>query len=343
LNQLSWWRFRKRVEYHMLSRMTKVILIQRTGGPEVLTHDLVELRPPGPGEARVRHAAIGVNFIDTYHRSGLYSVPLPAVLGVEAAGTVEAVGAGVDLAPGTRVAYATAGTGAYAEARLVPAERLVPLPTTIGDELAAAALLKGMTAEMLVRRVVEVREGDTAVVHAAAGGVGSILTQWLRALGARTIGIVSSEHKALLARANGCEHVLLAGKDDLVARVRELTNGRGARVVYDSVGKATLPSSLDMAMSRGLVVSFGNASGKPDPVDPLTLGAKGSLFLTRPVLNEYTKTREELLASARALFDVLGSGAVKARIGQRYPLADAAQAHRALEGRHTTGSTLLLP
>jgi NADPH2:quinone reductase len=327
----------------MLSRMTKVILIQRTGGPEVLTYDFVELRPPGPGEARVRHAAIGVNFIDTYHRSGLYAVPLPAVLGVEAAGTVEAVGAGVDLAPGTRVAYATAGTGAYADARLVPAERLVPLPTTIGDELAAAALLKGMTAEMLVRRVVEVREGDTAVVHAAAGGVGSILTQWLKALGARAIGIVSSEQKAMLASANGCEHVLLAGKDDLVARVRELTNGRGARVVYDSVGKATLPSSLDMAMSRGLVVSFGNASGKADPVDPLTLGAKGSLFLTRPVLNEYTKTRDDLLASARALFDVLGSGAVKVRIGQRYPLADAAQAHRALEGRHTTGSTLLLP
>jgi NADPH2:quinone reductase len=241
------------------------------------------------------------------------------------------------------VAYATAGTGAYAEARLVAADRLVPLPATVGDELAAAALLKGMTAEMLVRRVVEVRAGDFAVVHAAAGGVGSILTQWLKALGARAIGIVSSEQKAILARENGCEHVLLSGQGDLVARVRELTDGHGARVVYDSVGKATLPSSLDMVRSRGIVVSYGNASGKPDPVDPLALSAKGSLFLTRPVVNEYTKTPEELLASARALFELLGSGAVKVRVGQRYPLADAAQAHRALEGRHTTGSTLLLP
>jgi NADPH:quinone reductase len=327
----------------MLSRMTKVILIQRTGGPEVLTLDSVELRPPGPGEARVRHAAVGVNFIDTYHRSGLYAVPLPAVLGVEAAGTVEAVGTGVDLAPGTRVAYATAGIGAYAEARLVPADRLVPLPTTIGDELAAAALLKGMTAEMLVRRVVEVRAGDFAVVHAAAGGVGSILTQWLKAIGARAIGIVSSEQKAIMARANGCEHVLFAGKDDLVAGVRELTDGRGARVVYDSVGKTTLPLSLDMAMSRGLVVSYGNASGKADPIDPLTLSAKGSLFLTRPVVNEYTKTRAELLESAGALFEMLASGKIKVRIGQRYPLADVAQAHRTLEAKQTTGSTVLMP
>lgn len=326
----------------MLSRMTKVILIQRTGGPEVMMLDTVELRPPGPGEVRVQHAAIGVNYIDTYHRSGLYALPLPAVLGVEASGTVAAVGTGVDLAPGTRVAYATAGPGAYADARLVPADRLVPLPTTISDELAAAALLKGMTAEMLVRRVVEVRAGDVAVVYAAAGGVGSILSQWLKALGARAIGIVSSEQKATLARQNGCEDVLVTGRDDLVARVRELTGGSGARVVYDSVGKTTLPLSLEMARSRGLVVSFGNASGKPDPVDPLTL-AKGSLFLTRAVLNEYTKTRAELLDSARALFEMLGSGAVKVRIGQRYPLADAAQAHRALEGRHTTGSTLLLP
>jgi NADPH2:quinone reductase len=343
LNQLSLRRFRKRVEYHMLSRMTKVILIQRTGGPEVLMLDSVELRPPGPGEVRVQHAAIGVNYIDTYHRSGLYAIPLPAVLGVEASGTVAAVGPGVELAPGTRVAYATAGTGAYAEARLLPADRVVPLPTTIGDELAAASLLKGMTAEMLVHRLVQLREGDVAVVHAAAGGVGSILTQWLKHLGIRAIGIVGSEQKAELARQNGCETVLVAGKDDLVQRVRALTDGRGARVVYDSVGKTTLPSSLDMAMARGLVVSFGNASGKADPVDPLTLGAKGCLFLTRPILNEYTKTPEELRASASALFDLLGSGAVKVRIGQRYPLADAAQAHRALEGRHTTGSTLLVP
>jgi NADPH2:quinone reductase len=327
----------------MLSRMTKVILIQRTGGPEVLTLDSVELRPPGPGEVRVRHAAIGVNFIDTYHRSGLYALPLPAVLGVEAAGTIEAVGTGVELTPGTRVAYATAGTGAYAEARLVPADRVVPLPTTIGDELAAACLLKGMTAEMLVRRVIEVRAGDFVVVHAAAGGVGSILTQWLKAIGARAIGIVSTEQKAIMARANGCEHVLFSGKDDLVAGVRELTDGRGARVVYDSVGKATLPSSLDMAMSRGLVVSYGNASGKADPIDPLVLGAKGSLFLTRPVVNEYTKTREELLEAAGALFDLVASGKIKVRIGQRYPLADAAQAHRALEGKMTTGSTVLVP
>jgi NADPH:quinone reductase len=327
----------------MLSRMTKVILIQRTGGPEVLTLDSVELRPPGPGEVRVQHAAIGVNYIDTYHRTGLYTVPLPAVLGVEAAGTIAAVGTGVDLTPGTRVAYATAGIGSYAEARLLPADRVVPLPSTIKDELAAASLLKGMTAEMLVRRVVELHAGDVAVVHAAAGGVGSILTQWLKLLGVRTIGIVSSAQKAELAKQNGCETVLVTGQDDLVAGVRERTDGRGARVVYDSVGKTTLPLSLDMAMARGLVVSFGNASGKADPIDPLTLGAKGCLYLTRPIVNEYNKTRAELLASANALFDVLGSGAVKVRIGQRYPLADAAQAHRALEGRHTTGSTLLMP
>jgi NADPH:quinone reductase len=322
--------------------MTRAVLIHRTGGPEVLELGTLDLPPPGPTEARVRHTAIGVNFLDTYHRSGLYPLPLPAVLGVEAAGIVEARGERVSFEVGARVAYAAAGPGAYAEARLVAADRLVPLPDGITDELAAAVLLKGMTAEYLIRRTYAVSSGNTVLLHAAAGGVGLIAGQWLAALGARVIGVVGTREKAELARANGCAHVLLSGQDDIAARVRELTDGRGVPVVYDSVGKATLAASLDSLAPRGMLVSYGNASGKPDPVDPLVLSQKGSLYLTRPKLADYVETRDELLASAAALFDVVLAGRVKIHIGQRFPLADAARAHRALESRATIGSTLLL-
>jgi NADPH2:quinone reductase len=343
LNQLSWRHFPKRLEYHMLPGVTKAIRIHQTGGPEVLKLEDIELPPPGDGEARVRHEAIGVNFIDTYHRSGLYSLPLPAVLGVEAAGVIEDVGAGVALPVGARVAYSQAGAGAYAEARNVRADRLIVLPESVSTELAASALLKGMTAEYLVRRTYTARAGDIALVHAAAGGVGSILVQWLTALGARVIGVVSSAEKAELARVFGCSDVLLSGSGPLAPRVRELTGGRGVHVVYDSVGKATLPDSLECVARRGLVVSFGNASGRPDPIDPLKLAELGSIFFTRPVLADYTKTREELVASADAVFAVLANATVKVSIGSRFALAEAEQAHRALEARQTTGSTLLLP
>jgi len=321
--------------------MTRAVVLERTGGPEVLALQNIELPPPGQGQALVRHTAIGVNLIDTYHRSGLYPLPLPAVLGVEAAGIVEAVGDGVGLALGTRVGYALAGTGAYADARLVSAERLVPLPDTLTDEVAAAVLMKGMTVEYLVRRTYAVSSDNTVLLHAAAGGVGLIASQWLRALGARVIGVVSTEEKAALAREHGCAEVLLSGQDDLAARVRELTHGHGVPVVYDSVGKATFQASLDSLAPRGLLVSYGNASGKPGPLEPQVLQEKGSLFLTRPTLAHYVSTRAELLASAAAVFEVLARGEVRVRIGQRFPLADVAAAHRALEARKTTGSTLL--
>jgi NADPH2:quinone reductase len=341
LNQLPLARFRKRVEYHGRTRMTRAVLIRRTGGPEVLELASVDLPAPGPGEARVRHTAIGVNFIDTYHRTGLYPLPLPAVLGQEAAGIVEARGERANVEVGARVAYAAAGPGAYAEARLVAADRLVPLPDGISDELAAAVLLKGMTAEYLIRRTYAVRSGNTVLLHAAAGGVGLIASQWLAVLGATVIGVVGSREKAELARAHGCAHALVRAEDDIVARVRELTDGRGVSVVYDAVGKATLAMSLDSLAPRGLLVSYGNASGKPDPVDPLVLSQKGSLYLTRPKLADYVETRTELLDSARALFDTVVAGKIRVRIGQRFALADAADAHRALESRATTGSTLL--
>jgi NADPH2:quinone reductase len=323
--------------------MTRAVIIERTGGPEVLTVGNIELPPPGQGQARVRHTAIGVNLLDTYHRSGLYKLPLPTVLGTEAAGIVEAIGPGVELALGARVGYAQAGPGAYADARLVAADRLVPLPDTVSDEVAAAVLLKGMTVEYLVRRTFPISSGNTVLLHAAAGGVGLIASQWLRALGARVIGVVGSDEKAALAREHGCAEVLVSGRDDIAARARELTDGRGVDVVYDSVGKATFSSSLDALARRGLLVAFGNASGKADPIDPLVLSQKGSLFLTRPKLDDYVTTRAELLASAAALFAVIERGDVRPRIGQRFPLADAAEAHRALEARRTTGSTLLMP
>ncbi len=321
--------------------MTRAVLIRRTGGPEVLELAEVDVPAPGPGEVLIRHTAIGVNFIDTYHRSGLYPLALPAVLGVEAAGIVQDRGDGVDVAKGARVAYALAGNGAYAGARLVRADRLVPIPDGISDEVAAAALLKGMTAEFLVRRAHAVSSGNTVLLHAATGGVGLFVSQWLKALGARVIGVVSTPQKAALAREHGCDEVLFSGRDDIARRVRELTDGRGVPIVYDSVGKATFGASLDALAPRGLLVSYGNASGKPEPLDPLVLSQKGSLFLTRPTLADYVRTRDELLASAAAVFDMITSGGLRVRIGQRFTLDAAAEAHRALESRATTGSTIL--
>jgi NADPH2:quinone reductase len=325
--------------------MTRAIRIHRTGGPEVLQLDNVDLGTPGPGQALVRHKAIGINFIDAYHRSGLYPLPsLPHGIGGEGAGVVEAVGSGVTLAkPGDRVAYAGVAPGSYAEARLVPAERLVPLPDGIDDRTAAAMMLKGMTVEYLVRRTFKVEPGMTVLFHAAAGGVGLIACQWLKHLGATVIGTVGSDAKAALARAHGCDHPIVYTRDNVVEKVRALTSGRGVPVVYDGVGRSTFEMSLDCLARRGMLVGFGNASGAAAPLDPLVLSLKGSLYLTRPTLKDYTVTREELLASAGALFDVVRKGAVKIEVRRTWPLAEAAAAHRALEARETTGSSVLLP
>ena len=324
--------------------MSRAIRIHSTGGPEVLRWEEVDAGAPAASEALVRHSAIGVNLIDTYHRSGLYPQALPATLGMEAAGVVEAVGASVDfLRAGQRVAYAGGPVGAYAEKRVIPAHRLVPLPDDIGDETAAAVMLKGMTARYLLRQTYEVRPGDTILVHAAAGGVGLIACRWASHLGATVIGTVGSDEKAALARANGCHHVIVYTREDFAARVRKITGGRGVRVVYDSVGRSTWDGSLDCLQPRGLMVSYGNASGPVPPVSPLTLSAKGSLYLTRPTLMTYTATRDDLLANAGELFDVVRAGIVAARVGGRYALANAAQAHRDLEARRTTGSLVLVP
>jgi NADPH2:quinone reductase len=323
--------------------MTHAIRIHETGGPSVLRWDEVEVGAPGPGEARVRHAAIGLNFIDTYHRSGLYPLPLPAVIGSEGAGTVVAVGPGVtQIAPGDRVAYA-GPVGAYAQERLVAAHRLVPLPEGVDERLAAAAMLKGMTAQYLLRRTHRVEAGETILLHSAAGGVGLIAAQWAKSLGATVIGTVSTDEKAALARNAGCDHVVVTPREDFVARVREITSGAGVRVVYDAVGKDTFLRSLDCLAPLGLMVTYGNASGPVEPISPLLLSQKGSLFLTRPTLMTYTARREDLLATAADLFAVLRSGTVQLRIGATFPLREAAAAHEALEGRRTTGSTLLLP
>jgi NADPH:quinone reductase len=325
---------------------TRAIVIHATGGPEVLRLEELETGAPGPGQALVRHTAIGVNFIDTYHRSGLYPLPrLPHGIGSEAAGVVEAVGPGVTgVAPGLRVAYAAAGPpGAYAGARLVAADRLVPIPEGIDDRIAAAMMLKGMTVEYLIRRAFPVEHGMTVLFHAAAGGVGLIAAQWLRHLGVTVIGTAGSDEKAALARAHGCAEVIVYTRESIAERVRALTSGRGVPVVYDAVGKATFEDSLDALARRGTLVSFGNASGAPPPFDPLVLSRKGSLHLTRPTLMDYTATREELLASAAALFEVVLSGAVRIEVRQTWPLAEAAAAHRALEARHTTGSSILIP
>lgn len=322
--------------------MPYAIRFHETGGPEVLRWEEVEVGSPGPGEARVRQAAVGLNFIDTYYRSGLYPLPLPAVPGSEAAGVVTAVGPGVtEVTPGDRVAYA-GPVGAYAEERLVAAHRLVPLPDDVDDRAAAAAMLKGMTAQYLLRRTHRVERGETILLHSAAGGVGLIAAQWAKSLGATVIGTVSTDAKSALAREAGCDHVVVTSREDFVARVKEITGGAGVRVVYDGVGKETFEGSLDCLAPLGLMVSYGNASGPVAPISPLLLSQKGSLFLTRPTLMAYTARREDLLATAADLFEVLRSGAVKVRIDATWPLREAAGAHEALESRRTTGSTVLL-
>jgi NADPH:quinone reductase len=325
--------------------VSHAVRIHGTGGPEVLKFEEVPGEAPGDGEVLVRHAAIGINFIDTYHRSGLYPLPsLPHGIGVEAAGVVEAVGAKVsDFRIGDRVAYVAATPGSYADVRRVPADRLVALPAGIDDEAAAAMMLKGMTVEYLIRRTFPVKAGQKVLWHAAAGGVGLIACQWLAHLGVEVIGTVSSKEKAELAAEHGCKYPVIYTQEDFVARVRELTGGQGVPVVYDSVGKSTFLPSLDCLSPRGMYVTFGNASGKPDPFDTAILSQKGSLFLTRPVLGHYTATRADLTESANALFEVVQSGAVRIEVRQRWALGEAAEAHRALEGRRTVGSSLLIP
>jgi NADPH:quinone reductase len=320
------------------------IRIHQYGGPEVLRFDSVDLAEPAAGEARVRHTAIGLNFIDTYHRSGLYPVELPAGLGSEAAGEVAAVGQGVtDLKPGDRVVYTGRPADAYSEARNFPASQLVPIPEGVSDEQAAAVFLKGLTAWYLLRRSYRVQKGDPILLLAAAGGVGSLASQWANHLGATVIGIVSTEEKALLARTQGCHHIIMADARDSAAKVRRLTGGEGVAAVYDSVGKDTFFSSLDALRPHGVMVSFGNASGPVGPFAPSELAKRHSLYVTRPVLFDFVDTRERLLAASKELFDLVGRGVLKININQRYPLQDAADAHRDLEARKTTGSTILLP
>ena len=324
--------------------MTHAIRFHRTGGPEVLQWEEVGVGEPGPGEVRVRHAAVGLNFIDTYHRSGLYPVPLPSGIGLEGAGTVEALGPGVThLQVGDRVAYAGGPLGAYSEARLIPADRLIRLPDSLSFETGAAMMLQGLTAAYLLRRTYRVQKGDTVLIHAAAGGVGLIACQWAKALGATVIGTVSTEAKAELARAHGCDHPILYTREDFARRVRDITSGEGVPVVYDGIGKDTFTGSLDSLRPLGTMVSFGNASGPVGLIDPLLLSQKGSLFFTRPTLMHYTARRADLEALATELLGVVTSGQVKIEVHQRFPLQQAAAAHIALEGRQTTGSTVLLP
>jgi NADPH:quinone reductase len=322
----------------------KAIRIGKTGGPEVMHLEEVDLPTPTEGEVRVRHKAIGLNFIDTYHRSGLYPVSLPSGLGLEAAGVVEDVGKGVDaLKVGDRVAYGVGPIGAYAEAKNHPAHRLSKLPDSISYEQAAGMMLKGMTARYLLRETYKVQPGDAVLIQAAAGGVGLILCQWANALGAIVIGTAGSPEKAELATANGCHHVINYSKEDVAKRVREITGGRGVGVVYDGVGQATVMSSLDSLKPRGLFVTFGNASGPIKALDTLWLSQRGSLYLTRPTLMSYVAGDKDLQANAAELFAIVTSGKVRITINQRYKLTDAAQAHRDLESRKTTGATVLLP
>lgn len=324
--------------------MTKAIRIHAQGGPEVMRWEDVPTPEPGPGEALVHHTAVGLNYIDVYFRTGLYKVPtLPATLGMEAAGMIRAVGADVvGFKAGDRVAYASAPIGAYATDRVIAADRLVHLPDSIDDRTAAAMMLQGMTAQYLLRRTYPVKPGEPIVVHAAAGGVGLLLCQWAKHLGATVIGVVSTEAKAELAREHGAAHVVV-GHASLPADVKRITAGAMVPVVYDSVGKDTFMASLDCLAPLGTMISYGNSSGAVPPVDIALLGAKGSLFLTRPSLATYTARRGDLEQAASELFDVVGSGAVKVRVNQTFPLSDAAAAHVALEGRKTTGSTVLIP
>ncbi len=323
--------------------MTKAIRIHAHGGPEVMRWEDVPTPDPGPGEALVRHAAVGLNFIDVYFRTGLYKTGLPAVLGMEGAGTVTATGPDVtEVAVGDRVAYATAPIGAYSTERVIAADRLVKLPDNIDFTTAAAMMLQGITAQYLLRRTYKVQPGETILVHAAAGGVGLIMCQWAKSLGATVIGVVSTDAKAELARAHGADHVIV-GHADLAAEVRRFTGGAMVPVVYDSIGKDTFMASLDSLAPLGMMVSFGNASGPVGAIDVGLLGAKGSLFLTRPGLATYTAKRADLQRAASELFDVVGRGVVNIRVNQTFPLEDAARAHEALEARLTTGSTILLP
>ena len=326
-----------------MSDTTHAIRIHATGGPEVLTWEEVDVPSPGPGEALIAQTAVGLNFIDVYHRSGLYPVPsLPAIVGSEAAGVVEAVGEGVtEVAVGDRVVYCM-HLGSYAERRLIESRQLVKVPDGITDEQAGAMMLKGCTVQYLLRRTHPVQPGETILVHAAAGGVGLLACQWAKHLGATVIGTVGTPEKAELARAHGCDHPVVYSQEDFVERVREITNGVGVAVVYDSIGQDTFMASLDCLRPRGLMVSFGNASGPVEPISPTLLAAKGSLFLTRPRLDTYTATREELESTAAELFEVVASGAVKVEVKQTFPLRDAAQAHRDLEARKTSGSTVLM-
>jgi NADPH2:quinone reductase len=323
--------------------MTKAVRFHKTGGPEVLQLDDVQVAVPGQGQVRVRHTAIGVNFVDTYQRTGLYPMPLPQVAGNEGAGVVEQVGPGVTaLKVGDRVAY-TGQIGSYCGERLLPADRLVKIPDGISDEQAASMMLKGMTVQYLIHRTYPVKAGDTVLWHAAAGGVGLIACQWLKALGVTVIGTVGSAEKAKLAKAHGADHVIDYSKENFVARVKEITGGKGVPVVYDSVGKSTWEGSLDCLRPLGMWVTFGNASGPVPPLNTLILSQKGSLFCTRPTLATYIASRADLEMTSKSLFDIVKSGKVKIEITGRYKLADAAQAHRDLEGRKTTGSVILLP
>ena len=322
--------------------MPHAIRVHENGGPEVLKWDEVEVGQPGGGQVRLRQEAAGLNFIDVYHRTGLYKQELPFTPGVEGAGIVDAIGPKVtDVKVGDRVAYA-GPVGGYAEVRLIDADRLVKLPDSISTEQAAAVLLQGMTVHMLLRRIHPVKTGETILIHAAAGGLGLIACQWAKALGATVIGTVGSDDKAELARAHGCDHPIVYTRQDFVAEVERVTAGRKLPVVYDSVGKDTFQKSLDCLAPRGMMVSFGNASGPPDPIAPAILAQKGSLFLTRPTLFNYVSTRQELDEAADELFAVIASGKVKVDIRQRFALRDAAEAHRALEGRKTAGSTILM-
>ncbi|HEY5801642.1 MAG TPA: quinone oxidoreductase [Burkholderiaceae bacterium] len=324
--------------------MSKAIRIEQFGGPEVLQLVDLEVAPPGPAEARVRHAAIGVNFIDVYYRTGLYAQPLPGAIGNEGAGVVEAVGEGVtDLKVGDRVAYATKQLGAYAEVRNMPADLLVRVPDAIDLESAAAMMLKGMTVEYLFRRTFPLQGGETILFHAAAGGVGLIACQWAKALGVTMIGTAGSDEKAQLAKEAGCTHVINYKRENFTQRVRELTNGKGVPVVYDSIGRDTFTGSLDCLAPRGMMVSFGNASGPVEPFGLQELAARGALYVTRPTLFAYNTDRASFQASAGALFAMVDGGKIEIAINHRYALADAASAHRDLEARNTTGSSILLP
>jgi len=324
--------------------MVKAIRFDKVGGPEVLEYKEIDLAPPGPGQVRVKHTAIGVNFIDVYHRTGLYPLPLPSGLGSEAAGRVEAIGPGVTaFTVGERVGYCSGSLGAYSEAANVPVDKLIKLPDAISDEVAAASMLKGMTAQYLLRQIHPVKAGETIVFHAAAGGVGQIGVQWAKALGATVIGTTTSPEKVTICIENGCDHVLNTHDAGWEKQVRDITGGKGVPVVYDSIGKATFLHGLDCLQPRGIMVTYGNASGPVDPFSPSILAAKGSLFVTRPTLAHYTRTPQEIQQTANDVFAVIASGKVKIAINQRHALKDTAKAQEELAAKKTTGATILIP